>query len=198
MRHLGRRTRSRGQGLVEFALVLPVFMVILIGMVDLGRAIWANNSVANSAREAARFASVHGGNCEDLLGSVCSSSNYCPVGPTAAGAAVPSASSSCPYPSPSKQSIYDTATGYLVGGGSSTTVTACYWIPADLKNTDGTTRTGLGATSSCSGNTDTASTNTRGAAVTVTVSTQVPMILGSFLGFSTMTVTSTSTMLINH
>jgi hypothetical protein len=26
----------------------------------------------------------------------------------------------------------------------------------------------------------------------------VPMILGSFLGFSTMTVNSTSTMLINH
>jgi len=46
---------------VEFALVVPIFMVILIGMVDLGRAIWANNSVANAARESARFASVHGG-----------------------------------------------------------------------------------------------------------------------------------------
>jgi len=198
MRRLGRRTRSRGQGLVEFALVLPVFMVILIGMVDLGRAIWANNSVANAAREAARFASVHGGSCEDLSGSVCSSTNYCPVGPTAPGSAVPSASASCPYPSPSKQSIYDTATGYLVGGGSSTTVTACYWVPSNLYNTDGTTR--LAATSSCSGNTDVGSpaTNARGAAVTVSVSTQVPMILGSFLGFSTMTVSATSTMLINH
>jgi hypothetical protein len=196
MRRIGRRTRSEGQGLVEFALVLPVFMVILIGMVDLGRAIWANNSVANASREAARFASVHGGNCEDLQGSVCSSSNYCPVGPTAPSAAVPSASTSCPYPSPSKQSIYNTATGYLVGGGSSTTVTACYWVPTAVLNSNGTTR--LAATSSCSGNTDTASTNTRGAAVTVTVSTQVPMVLGSFLGFSTMTVNATSTMLINH
>ena len=196
MRRFAPRTGADGQGLVEFALVLPVFMVILIGMVDLGRAIWANNSVANSAREAARFASVHGGSCEDLLGSVCSSTNYCPVGPKAPSSAVPSASTSCPYPSPSKQSIYDTATGYLVGGGSSTTVTACYWVPTALLNTNGTTR--LAATSSCSGNTDTASTNARGAAVTVTVSTQVPMVLGSFLGFSTMTVNSTSTMLINH
>ena len=196
MRILPRSDRSRGQGLVEFALVLPVFMVILIGMVDLGRAIWANNSVANASREAARFASVHGGSCEDLTGSVCSSTNYCPVGPLAAGAVVPSTSPTCPYPSPSKQSIYDTATGYLVGGGSSTTVTACYWVPSTLTNTDGGTR--LAATSSCSGNTDTASTNLRGAAVTVTVSTQVPMILGSFLGFSTMTVNATSTMLINH
>jgi hypothetical protein len=190
MGRLGRHTRSRGQGLVEFALVLPVFMVILIGMVDLGRAIWANNSVANSAREAARFASVHGGSCEDLSGSVCSSTNYCPVGPTAPGSAVPATSPTCPYPSPSKQSIYNTATGYLVGGGSSTTVTACYWVPS-------TTPT-LTATSSCSGNTDTASTNARGSAVTVSVSTQVPMILGSFLGFSTMTVSATSTMLVNH
>ena len=190
MNSLRRPERSRGQGLVEFALVLPVFMVILISMVYLGRAIWANNSVANSAREAARFAAVHGGSCEDLSGAVCSSTNYCPVGPAAAGAAVPSASTSCPYPSPSKQSIYDTATGFLVGGGSSTTVTACYWVPSTTSN--------LTATSSCSGNTDTASTNARGAAVTVTVSTQVPMILGSFLGFSTMTVNATSTMLVNH
>jgi hypothetical protein len=197
MMRFRRRERSRGQGLVEFALVLPVFMVILIGMVDLGRAIWANNSAANAAREAARFASVHGGSCEDLIGAVCSSTNYCPVGPTAAGAAVPSASTSCPYPSPSKQSIYDTATGYLVGGGSSTTVTACYWVPSTIYNSDGTPRLTASPTS-CSGNTDQSSTNARGAAVTVSVSTQVPMILGSFLGFSTMTVSATSTMLINH
>jgi len=186
MRHTGRsraRSRSRGQGLVEFALVLPVFMVILIGMVDLGRAIWANNAVANAAREAARFASVHGGSCEDLQGSVCSSSNYCPVGPKGPSTAVPSSSTSCPNPSPSKQSIYDVATNYLIGGGTSSTVTACYY-----------------ATTACSGNTDqaTTGTNIRGNAVTVTVSTTVPIILGSFLGFSTMTVSATSTMLINH
>jgi hypothetical protein len=181
-----RRFGSRGQGLVEFALVLPVFMVILIGMVDLGRAIWANNAVANAAREAARFASVHGGSCEDLQGSVCSSTNYCPVGPKGTQTAVPTASTSCPYPSNSKQSIYNVATNYLIGGGTSSTVTACYY-----------------STTACSGNTDqsgsnNAGTNIRGNAVTVAVSTQVPMILGSFLGFSTMTVSATSTMLINH
>jgi hypothetical protein len=183
MRAFGRRPGARGQGLVEFALVLPVFMVILIGMVDLGRAIWANNAVANASREAARFASVHGGSCKDLAGSVCSSSNYCPVGPAPATAAIPTASPSCPFPSPSKQSIYDTATTYLIGGGTSSTVTACYY-----------------STTACSGNSDQATTgnNKRGNAVTVFVSTQVPMILGSFLGFSTMTVSATSTMLVNH
>jgi Flp pilus assembly protein TadG len=179
MRGVLRRERSLGQGLAEFGLVLPIFVALLIGMVDVGRAVWANNSVANAAREAARFASVHGGSCKDLTSTGCTSANYCPVGPAPATSAIPSASTSCPYPSPSKQSIYDTATGYLVAGGTSTTVTACYG-------------------SACSGNTDTASTNIRGTPVTVTVSSQVPMILGSFLGVGTINVSGTSTVLINH
>ena len=179
MRRTSRRSRSRGQGLVEFALVLPVFMVILIGMVDLGRAIWANNSVANAAREAARFAAVNGGSCKDLTSTACGTTSYCPVGPKGPLTAVPAASTSCPYPSPSKTAIRNTATGFLVGGGATSTVTVCY----------GT---------SCSGDTDSQSTNVRGTPVTVVVSTPVPMVLGSFLGFSTMTVTGTSTMLINH
>jgi TadE-like protein len=181
-----KHARSRGQGLVEFALVLPVFMVILIGMVDLGRAIWANNSVANAAREAARFASVHGGSCEDLSGSACSGANYCPVGPKGPLTAVPASSTSCPNPSPSKQSIYDAANGYVVGGGASNTVTACYYDPTRA--------------SSCSGDTDqtTYGTNIRGNAVTVVVTTSVPMTLGALLGRSTITVSATSTMLINH
>jgi Flp pilus assembly protein TadG len=56
-----RTSRQLGQSLVEFALVLPIFLAILIGMVDIGRAVWANNAVANAAREAARWAVVHGG-----------------------------------------------------------------------------------------------------------------------------------------
>jgi hypothetical protein len=179
MGHVRHGSRSRGQGLVEFALVLPIFMVILIGMVDLGRAIWANNSVANAAREAARFAAVHGGSCKDLVSTACSSSSYCPVGPKGPLTAVPAASTSCPYPSPSKTSIRNTATGFLVGGGTTSTVTVCYG-------------------SACSGDTDSQSTNVRGTPVTVVVSTTVPMTLGSFFGFTTMSVSGTSTMLINH
>lgn len=170
---------------MEFALVIPIFLVILIGMVDMGRAVWANNAVANAAREAARFASVHGGSCEDLLGSVCSSTNYCPVGPRGPSTAVPSVSTSCPYPSNSKQSIYDAATAYLIGGGTASSTTACYFNPS--------------TTTSCTGNTDgSGANNTRGMAVTVTVSTTVPVIIPSFVGTNTITVSGTSTMLINH
>lgn len=183
--HLRHRDRSLGQGLVEFGLVLPIFLAILIGMVDLGRAVWANNSVANAAREAARFASVHGGSCEDLVSTGCTSAYYCPVGPAVSTAAVPAASSACPYPSNSKQSIYDAATSYLIAGGTGTTVTACYFDPT--------------TTTSCTGNTDgTGGNNARGKAVTVVVSSQVSMIIPSLLGVGTINVSGSSTMLINH
>lgn len=49
------RHRERGDGLVEFALILPVLMLVLMGILDLGRAVYAYNVVANSAREGARY-----------------------------------------------------------------------------------------------------------------------------------------------
>jgi Flp pilus assembly protein TadG len=53
----GRRSR-RGQSLVEFALILPVFILVLLGIFDLGRAVYAYNTINNAAREAARLAIV--------------------------------------------------------------------------------------------------------------------------------------------
>jgi Flp pilus assembly protein TadG len=53
-----RRNRSRGQSLVEFALVLPVFMVLVFGILDGGRAILTYNDVAQATRNVARVASV--------------------------------------------------------------------------------------------------------------------------------------------
>ena len=49
--------RSRGQSLVEFALILPVFMVLFATTLDLGRLAVAQLSVANAAREGAFQAS---------------------------------------------------------------------------------------------------------------------------------------------
>jgi hypothetical protein len=53
LRHLRQRRRPRGQGLVEFALVLPVFLVFLAGALDLGRVFYANITLNNAAREGA-------------------------------------------------------------------------------------------------------------------------------------------------
>lgn len=53
-----RRKRSHGQSLVEFAVVLPVFLLILCGILDFGFALYSRMSVINAAREGARAASV--------------------------------------------------------------------------------------------------------------------------------------------
>jgi len=59
-----RRSRSRGQGLAELALVSPLFFVMVFGVIDLGRVVWANDIAASAAREGARYASVHAGNID--------------------------------------------------------------------------------------------------------------------------------------
>lgn len=52
------RNRDRGQALVEFALIVPIFLLILFGIFDVGRAIYAFNTINQAAREAARLAIV--------------------------------------------------------------------------------------------------------------------------------------------
>jgi hypothetical protein len=51
--------RIHGQALVEFALILPVLLLILFGTVDAGRLIFAYNAVSNAAREGGRTAIVN-------------------------------------------------------------------------------------------------------------------------------------------
>lgn len=52
------RPARRGQSLVEFALVLPLFLLFIFGIVDLGRGVFAYNAIQNSAREGVRVAIV--------------------------------------------------------------------------------------------------------------------------------------------
>jgi hypothetical protein len=51
--------RSRGQGLVEFALVVPVLMLILLVAIDAGRLFYAHVAINNAARIAANYAATH-------------------------------------------------------------------------------------------------------------------------------------------
>ncbi|MDX1521613.1 MAG: TadE family protein, partial [Anaerolineae bacterium] len=50
------RTRGKGQSLVEFALILPVLLMLLLGIIEGGRIIWAYVTVQNAAKNAARYA----------------------------------------------------------------------------------------------------------------------------------------------
>lgn len=51
---MGSSSDLKGQAIVEFALTLLIVTVILMGIFDLGRAIYAYNAVASAAREGAR------------------------------------------------------------------------------------------------------------------------------------------------
>lgn len=53
-----RRAR-RGQGLVELALVLPLCLWILLGIIDFGRAYYYYVAATNAAREGARYWASH-------------------------------------------------------------------------------------------------------------------------------------------
>ncbi|MFQ5895076.1 MAG: TadE/TadG family type IV pilus assembly protein [Nitrospinota bacterium] len=46
--------RCGGQGLVEFALILPVFLLIALGIMEFARAYWNMQVITNAAREGAR------------------------------------------------------------------------------------------------------------------------------------------------
>ena len=47
--------RERAQGLVEFALVVPILLILAMGVVDFGWGLRAYLTVTNSAREGARL-----------------------------------------------------------------------------------------------------------------------------------------------
>ena len=48
---------KRGQSLVEFALIAPVLIILMLGTIDYGRVYFAYVSVTNGARNGAQFAS---------------------------------------------------------------------------------------------------------------------------------------------
>ena len=63
-RRKGEGEGEGGQSLVEFALVLPIFLLVLFAIVDFGMAFHAWIAVTNSAREGARLGAVRGSTTE--------------------------------------------------------------------------------------------------------------------------------------
>ena len=90
---LHRQGSSRGQTLVELALIAPLFFMVLFGIVILGLGVFYQQQVTNAAREAARYAAIH------------SATAQCPTASTldphggAAGAYVPRTYVACDRPS---------------------------------------------------------------------------------------------------
>jgi len=59
MRKWGWDRGEEGTSVVEFALVAPVLLLVLVGILDLGRAVNAYVTVSNAAREGSHYAILH-------------------------------------------------------------------------------------------------------------------------------------------
>jgi Flp pilus assembly protein TadG len=61
MRGFQRWRSDCGQNLVEFSLISFMFIIVLFGVVEMGRMVLVYTTIANAARAGARYAIVHGG-----------------------------------------------------------------------------------------------------------------------------------------
>jgi Flp pilus assembly protein TadG len=52
--------RESGQSVVEFALVMPIFVILLFGIIEFGRLWMTVNVMTGAAREGARVAAIYG------------------------------------------------------------------------------------------------------------------------------------------
>lgn len=59
MQGVTMRKRQRGQAMTEFALLIPVMIMLVLGIIEFGRAFYYYSSIANAAREGARYGVVH-------------------------------------------------------------------------------------------------------------------------------------------
>jgi len=72
MRRMQDSRRRRGNIIIETALVFLPFVLLLVGVFEVGRAMWTYHSLSAAIKRGVRFAIVHGARCADA-------SAACPV-----------------------------------------------------------------------------------------------------------------------
>jgi hypothetical protein len=100
--------RSKGQAMAEFAIVAPIFFLLLFGIIEAGRFVFYYEVLHNATREGARYAIVNGSRA---LG--------CATGPPA-----PWATPCDPAGNDVVQAVRRSAVGIV---GSAITVDRCWW-----------------------------------------------------------------------
>ena len=72
IRNLGKN--EKGSALIEFGLAAFAILLVLFGLIDLGRAAYAYDWVSDASKRATRFAMVRGTTCDPLLATYCGTS----------------------------------------------------------------------------------------------------------------------------
>jgi Flp pilus assembly protein TadG len=67
----GDRTRERGAALVEFAVLAPLLVFLIFGIIEFGWLFGQYNDIRHAAREGARFAAVDAASAADIAQRVC-------------------------------------------------------------------------------------------------------------------------------
>ena len=105
--------RERGAAAVEFALVLPLLLALVFGIVEFGWTFNQQISLSNAARESARFMAIHyaeaGAKAEAIAQGIAAA-------PTAAGATI-TIVSQCAPTDPADEPLSVTATATLAAPG---------------------------------------------------------------------------------
>lgn len=69
--HVAGKRRSRGQAIAEFALVAPVFFLLVFGVIEMGIMFGGQNGLVASARELARYAAPYRVKTDTDASNVC-------------------------------------------------------------------------------------------------------------------------------
>ena len=118
MFRLFRRDREKGAAIVEFAIILPLFLTLVFGVMEAGWLFAQEVEIRNAAREGARLAVVDWGTAAAVAGETCTRAAI-----SGSGATVAVTHSSTPEPdfdptSPESVTVtvtktYDSLTGFL-------------------------------------------------------------------------------------
>jgi len=181
-------TREEGTGLVEYALVLLLFMTMILGIIDFSRLLYAYHFVSNTAREATRYASVRGSTCND-------------DGPSTPGSCSLSTPDSGPA-APGNTVIQDYVNTLAVPAGINTSSTGCNGSPCLTTTPNWPVQTAgptiCGAAVAGVGPTPNAPGCTVKVKVSYTFSFIFPLVYKPFAPNGTITLSSTSEMIIVH
>jgi len=119
MRGIRRAVRDRGQAIVEFALLLPVLIVLFMGVIDIARAYNVLQVVTNAAREGARVAILPSSTSDTVTTSVTTYLSAASLtGCSSTGANWGTAGSAGDSTTVTVSCTFDTLTGTLIPGWS--------------------------------------------------------------------------------